>query len=105
MKILEKMLNKYKVVEPQVKNVDYTKYKPRQWESIEDKLRTLDINAEFQKFKKEDANYKKDFINQIKTHVEEIIRTGKKVEMNTQSALIKKQKKLMSKEADIGIKL
>jgi hypothetical protein len=29
MKILEKMLNKYKVVEPQVKNADYTKYKPR----------------------------------------------------------------------------
>jgi hypothetical protein len=55
--------------------------------------------------KKEDTNYKKDFINQIKTHVEEIIRTGRKVEMNTQSALIKKQKKLMSKEADIGIKL
>lgn len=29
MKILEKMLNKYKVVELQLKKTDYTKYKPR----------------------------------------------------------------------------
>lgn len=41
--------------------------------------------------KESNTNFKKDFINQIKTHVEEIIRTGKQVEMNTQTALIKKQ--------------
>ncbi len=29
MKILEKMLSKFKVVEPQSKNANYTKYKPR----------------------------------------------------------------------------
>ena len=50
-------------------------------------------------------NYKKDFIKQIQTHVEQIIKTGKSVEMNTQSSFIRNQKKKLSKEADIGIKI
>eukprot|EP00356_Strombidium_inclinatum_P001706 CAMPEP_0170512790 /NCGR_PEP_ID=MMETSP0208-20121228/67042_1 /TAXON_ID=197538 /ORGANISM="Strombidium inclinatum, Strain S3" /LENGTH=62 /DNA_ID=CAMNT_0010796455 /DNA_START=1648 /DNA_END=1836 /DNA_ORIENTATION=- len=52
------------------------KLKPRAWETIEDKLKSLDVRGDVP----ETANaksYKKDFVKQIKDHIKEIIQTGK----------------------------
>jgi len=45
MGILAKMLLRHRLTGPP-QRPDYTKYRPRQWETIEDKLRTLDVRAE-----------------------------------------------------------
>ena len=43
MAILEKMLKKHSVVS-EISRDDYIKFKPRQWETIEDRLKCLDIS-------------------------------------------------------------
>jgi len=62
---LEKFQKKHKLTEL-AEEKDYVKYKPRQWESIEDKLRAIDAYDEVEKKK---LGIPKDYVAQIREHI------------------------------------
>jgi len=68
----------------------YQKFKAREWEGIEDKLKSLCIEDDLPEIK--DA-YPKDFIKQLKDHIKEIIATGKEVKIATLSRYIQQEKR------------
>lgn len=84
---------------------EYMKYRPRQWETIEDRLKTLDPSSEVVREEASAANYRKDFVKQIQNHIKAIIETGKGVKVSTQAAFLEKEQKHLKKQANIGIKL
>jgi hypothetical protein len=59
MRILEKMLCRHKLTS-KVEKTDYIKYRPRQWESIEDKLKALDTGGQLPS--QATKNTRKDFV-------------------------------------------
>jgi len=83
----------------------YTKYRPRQWESIEDRLKALDISSEVVRDEASEQNYRKDFVKQIQDHIKEIIKTGKSVKVSTQAAYLEKEQKFLKKQANVAIKM
>ena len=64
MQILAKMLKRHKFT-GQTQKTEYMKHRPRQWETIEDKLKTLDFESEMPPGN-HDKNFKKDYVKQIK---------------------------------------
>lgn len=84
-KILKMMQNKHSGVTIDPKTETYKRFKAREWETIEDKLKCLNIENEMPDAKE---TYPKDFIKQLKDHIREIIQTGKEVKMATLSRYI-----------------
>ena len=84
---------------------EYMKYRPRQWETIEDRLKTLDLANEISKDEAPSGGYRKDFVKQIQNHIKAIIETGKSVKISTQAAYLEREQKRLSQQANIGIKL
>ena len=60
MQILEKMLKRHKFT-GHTQKTEYIKHRPRQYETIEDKLKTLDFESELPP-SNFDKNYKKDYV-------------------------------------------
>ena len=102
MRILEKMLVRHKLTGMPQKT-EYTKFRPRQWETIEDKLCTLDVRSEV--VEEDRKNLKKDYVKQIQDHIKEIIKTGKDAKIGTQAAQLEKEMKKLGQRANIGVKL
>ena len=102
MGILAKMLLRHRLTGPRDRS-DYTKYRPRQWETIEDKLRTLDVRAELAGGARQAV--KRDFVKQIQDHIKEIISTGKGAKLSTQAAHLEQEQKKQGQRANIGVKL
>lgn len=100
-KILEQMLKKHKLTSPLQKS-EYRKFKVRQWESIEDKLKSLNNAADGERQK---MPFDRDFIKQVKDHIKEVIRTGKAVKLNTLSNYLEQENKFVGKQANVQIKL
>jgi len=88
-----------------VDKTEYIKYRPRQWETIEDRLKTLDVSGEIVRDDASAANYRKDFVKQIQNHIKAIIKTGKGVKISTQAAYLEREQRLLGQQANIGIKL
>ena len=63
MGILQKMLKKHNLISEAGKS-EYIKFRPRQWENIEDKLKALDITKEISKVDHQ-KNFRKDYVKQI----------------------------------------
>ena len=82
---------------------EYTKYRPRQWETIEDKLRTLDVRAELAGEGRKAVT--KDFVTQIQDHIKEIIQTGKGAKLSTTAAHLAQEQKKQGRRANLGVKL
>lgn len=103
---LEKMRHKHRLAQQDVVDkTEYMKYRPRQWETIEDRLKTLDIANEITIDDVSAANYRKDFVKQIQNHIKAIIETGKSVKISTRAAYLEREQKLLGKQANLGIKL
>ena len=103
---LEKMRHKHRLAQQDsVDKTEYMKYRPRQWETIEDRLKTLDLANEIAKDNASSASNRKDFVKQIQNHIKAIIETGKSVKISTQAAYLEREQKRLSQQANIGIKL
>ena len=63
---LEKMRHKHRLAQHGVNDktdkTEYMKYRPRQWETIEDRLKTLDPGSEVVREEASAVNYRKDFV-------------------------------------------
>ena len=105
MRILEKMLCKHKLTS-KVEKTDYIKYRPRQWESIEDKLKALDTGGK-QSGHQAVKNTRKDFVKQIQDHIRTIIKTGlvRGGKVSTQAAFLEQEQQMLGQQANVGIKL
>ena len=85
----------YPIGSPGIQGNKPWKYRPRQWETIEDRLKTLDVSSEIVRDDASAANYRKDFVQQIQTHIKAIIKTGKGVKISTQAAYLEREQKLL----------
>lgn len=65
-KILDLMQNKHPSVTKEALTEAYKKFKPREWESIDDKLKSLNLEDEMPDAKE---TYPKDFIKQLTDHI------------------------------------
>ena len=89
---LEKMRHKHRLAQHgSTDKTEYMKYRPRQWETIEDRLKTLDPGSEVVRGEASAANYRKDFVKQIQNHIKTIIETGKGAKISTQAAFLEKE--------------
>lgn len=103
MQILAKMLKRHKFT-GHTQKTEYMKHRPRQWETIEDKLKTLDFESEMPPGN-HDKNFKKDYVKQIKAQIKEIITTGRVAKMSTSSAIKEMGSVHRGEKANVGIKL
>ena len=95
---LEKMRQKHRLAQhTQGDKVEYMKYRPRQWETIEDSLKTLDPANEVVREDASAANFRKDFVKQIQNHIKAIIETGKGAKVSTQAAYLEKEQHHLNK--------
>lgn len=99
-KILEMMVKKHSMTGA-AEEKGYSKFKVRQWETIEDKLKGLDLQEDTPK----DYGIHKDFMAQIQEHIREIIKSGKKVKVSSLSKFLAQEQKYKGNLANVQIKL
>ena len=103
LKILDKMLSKHR---PQkLKELQgYINFKPREWESIEEKLEQLDLRADFPTFDTQEK-FRKDFVRPIQDQIRQVIATGKQARSSNITAVKAKLAKMNASEANVAIRL
>lgn len=101
LKILELMLKKHTIT-TKVGKPQYARFEPRQSETIEDKLKCIDLEKEMPVMT---GLYQKDFIAQVKEHIKTIIETGKGVKIATLSRYLNQEKRFVGACANMQIKL
>lgn len=99
LKILEKILNKHRVT-GKAKKRSYIPFVPRQWESIEDKLRADAAEAEI-----ETVVPGRDFIKEIKQQIAQVISTGRRASTLTRKDVNERATRRKMRQANIAIKL
>ena len=78
-------------------NNDYTKLQCESTKMIEDKLQARDLTLEMPSL---DRIYKKDYIAQVKSHIKDIITTGK-TNIPTLSKFLHQEKAFQGKQANL----